>query len=370
MNKTKITEAAVSVILAVSCAAVCIMHYSEVVDQTCRSVERCLFSVIPSLYAPMFTACLITGSGLHNIIGKIFSPLSRYVFRLPPEIFAVFLISNVSGYPSGIKLLDGLRKNGKITDEQFRDYSVFCFSAGPAFVAGTVSSAVSASVNIGLIIYISTFTANIIIALIKGAGRPVPERSLSKTEISGKILVDSAAAASSGMLSMCTMITVFAVIKVIAVNIGIINAASSLTGNIFGTGHVSSESVVLSFLEITSISGIKIYSREIIPLMSAIFSFGGICVISQISYISDGKINILKFAAYRVLTSLLSYFISLALCRIFIKDICISASTFELHSSDHSLIPSVILLIMSVMLTSFHSSADKNKYFLSERYHD
>ena len=70
LDKTKITEAAVSVILAVSCAAVCIMHYSEVVDQTCRSVERCLFTVIPSLYAPMFTACLITGSGLHisNIV--------------------------------------------------------------------------------------------------------------------------------------------------------------------------------------------------------------------------------------------------------------------------------------------------------------
>ncbi len=364
--KKKIKLREVSVIIMVTAAVLtCIFCYRQLVTETMSSIDRCIYSVIPSLYAPMFTACLITESNLHNYIGKIFSPVSRFIFKMPPEIFAVFLLSNVSGYPSGIKLLEGLRKKGRIDDDEFNRYSLFCFSAGPAFVAGVVSSGLFSCVNVGLIIFISTFTANMIIAFILGIGQRVPETEVSHVKIKADIIIRSARNAASGMLHMCTMITAFALIKVLLCQTGALDAAADFLNSTLLHSHQNCHASLLSILEITNISQFRIYSLENIPVITALFSFGGICVVSQISSISEGRLKLGQFIFYRIFSSVVSYFISLILCKIFIKNVSMPASTFEVHSSEQSIFPSLILLLMSIMLMIFTSSKQNSRLLLS-----
>lgn len=359
-RKIKLTDTGV-IIFVVSAILTCIFCYNQLVTETMLSVNRCIYSVIPSLYIPMFTACLITESNLHNYIGKLFSPLSRYIFKMPPEIFAVFLLSNVSGYPAGIKLLEGLRKKGNINNDDFKRYSLFCFSAGPAFVAGVVSSGLFSCVNVGLIIFISTFTANLIIAFILGIGQRVPETEVSHIKIKADIVIRSARNAASGMLHMCTMITAFTLIKVLMCETGILDTAAQFLNRTLLHNPQNCHSSLLSILEITNISQFNIYSLENIPVITALFSFGGICVVSQICSIAEGKIKAGQFIFYRIFSSVVSYFISMILCKIFIKDIAVPASGFQVHSSEQSIFPSVILLIMSIMLVIFTSSRQNSK---------
>ena len=94
--------------------AVGLIKYSkEVSSAVILSIESCLKIIIPSLFAFMVLSNLIVKSNIYILISKPFSLISRYLFRIPPELFSIFLLSNIGGYPIGAKLLTELTQQEK-----------------------------------------------------------------------------------------------------------------------------------------------------------------------------------------------------------------------------------------------------------------
>ncbi len=333
-------------------SVVCIFFYETLKTETANSIRMCVYFIVPSLYGSMILACLITKSRFHILIGKLFSPLSRYVFKLTPELFSVFILSNISGYPVGAKLLQS--KEIEITDDEYNRCICFCFSSGPAFIISTVALQLYNSAFTGIIVFISVFFSNIVLAFISGIGKQVPVSSHEHADVrlDSGIITESINKASAGMMQMCIMIIAFAVFKTVIINTGISRILSCKIAEYTPLSLNDSRSFILSLLEISNITGFEQNNFQTIPVAAFLLSAGGICTFMQVIAISENRINALNFFIYRITGAFISYLTCSVLIKFFISDLIVPASSFQIHSSQYSVFPSLILLIMTILLIS------------------
>ncbi len=332
----------------------CIIYSDAVSDAVALSADSCLKIIIPSMYGFMIVSDFIAKSGIHKILSRPFRIISEYVFRLPYEMFPVFLISCFAGYPAGIKMIYSLLENGK-TDRQTAEYmSCFCFSSGPAFIMGTVCRRLYNDTRTGIVLFLSITTANIITALIMRTGKKIPH-SLSdntyKISFSADTLVSAVESSARSMLSICCMIMGFSVFSAVLGKSGILKYISTMICSIFSMDYQTVYSSVQTFLEISMVSSFPPDNYADIPLIASLLSFGGVCVLVQLISMSGGKLNIGKFLFSRLLSSVISW----VLCKSAIENlnICVSVSaeyTSRIHSCQGSYVPSVLLIIMTVLL--------------------
>lgn len=91
--------------LALCAGAGIVLFPGELSEAVRGSVGGCLEVVIPALFAFTVLAVYLQRSGLYRVVLKPLTvPLSK-LLRLPEELCAVFLLSNIGGYPVGAKLL-------------------------------------------------------------------------------------------------------------------------------------------------------------------------------------------------------------------------------------------------------------------------
>ena len=108
-------------ILAVT-YSVLLLIFSETVGENIRNaILSCLTVIIPSLFAFMVMCDYLIASNLYKLLSRPFGVISRYIFRVEPELFSVILLSSVAGYPIGARLIDGLYRQDKADKKtQFR----------------------------------------------------------------------------------------------------------------------------------------------------------------------------------------------------------------------------------------------------------
>lgn len=346
--------------------AVGLIKYSkEVSSAVILSIESCLKIIIPSLFAFMVLSNLIVKSNIYILISKPFSLISRYLFRIPPELFSIFLLSNIGGYPIGAKLLTELVQQGKLDKEVAENMLCYCYCNSPSFFAGAVGVVIFDNVLVGLIAYFSIVITNFILAIIIGQKNKIPPRKKINPNIklSADMLIDSIISASKTLFVICVMLVFFAAFIAILDATGIISILTVKIMSLINSDYNTSLSAIMSFIEISKISTMSKYCYNYLPLMTALASFGGLCVITQIIGITSNKISLKKFAISRPLHIAISYLICYYLIKCFIKHITIS--TFYaydvIYYKKTSIIPSLCIIIMVIILL-----LDKNNRFYEE----
>lgn len=350
----------------ISIFALSLIKYSkEVSSAIIESIESCLKIVIPSLFAFMVISNLIVKSNIYILLSKPFSVVSRYLFRIPPELFSIFLLSNIGGYPIGAKLLTDLVQQNKLDKNVAENMMCYCYCNSPSFFAGAVGVVVFDNILIGLIAYFSIVMTNFIFAIIIGLKNKIPPRKKIKLNIklSADILIDSIISASKTLFVVCAMLVFFAAVIAILSTNGILSFISKNLINYIKSDYNIATSTIMSFIEISKISTMSKYCYSFLPLMTALASFGGLCVITQIIGISSNKISLRKFFISRPVHLAISYVICYYLIKYFIKHITIS--TFYnfniIYYKKTSVIPSLCIIIMVIMLLF-----EKNNRFCEE----
>lgn len=316
-----------------------------------EALDRCLEIMIPSMFAFMCICCIITETGLHHVIGRPFRFISEKVFRLPQGCFSIFLLSMISGYPAGEKLIFSQLDKGCINRQQADRMSLFCFASGPAFISGTTASILFKDSNAGLIIFLSITCSNVILSLITAAKAPAVsgKRTEVKTEITASAFVSGINSAASAMLKMCVMIIAFSSFYKIAELAGINGILEKAVEKIFSVNSNASKAIVSSFFEISCITTFPKYMYSMLPLITALLSFGGVCVLLQIISVSGQRIPVGKFLVGRLFSSA----VSAAICRMLMPwlecpSIAVSGNFSTVRSA--SPFPSVLLIIMTMLL--------------------
>lgn len=343
---------------AVLYSVLLIMYSHDISRCISDSINTCLTVIIPSLYAFMVLTGFLVSTDLYKILSKPFSFVSRYLFKIPSEYFSVFLISCVAGYPVGAKLLSDLRSADKIDKKTAEDMLSYCYLGGPAFICGAVGITLFSSIKAGMAVFLSILSANVIIAVIIGLFRKVPPKSNSEihTSVTFEKLILSVISGAKSLFVICAIIIFFSTFICILDNIGIIDYISFNIENIFNVSRTDAEAIVRTTLEISNVSKFSYGCYNMIPVISGLMSFGGICILIQIKSTVVNKINVNYFIYVRILSFVISYFCSIIIIKLLINNTAVQTLSFIREAHRHiTPIPTIFLLIMTILLLSKNS---------------
>lgn len=313
-----------------------------------EAVGRCLNIIIPSLFVFMAVSSIIVKSGAYRILSIPFYPLAKYVFKIPYELFSVMFISNIAGFSVGASMLTQLVRDKKITAKTASVMQCYCYGGGPSFSLGVIGMVIFNDKLTGLIIFLSSVLANLTIALI--LNRVYNIKALSEKEKAGfsaSDFIECIESSGRSMLMICALIITFAV----ALEILTIPLSSVLEH--MGV-YLSEDAAVLirSVMEISSVSALKNGSLVYLPIISAIFCYGGICILVQVICTVRNSYSLSLFFITRLPCAMLAFLYSKGLVYLFADKIkeCMAYEQNVVVNLNNFL-PSFCLILMIFSLT-------------------
>ena len=271
-------------------------------------------TVTPSLLPFFFLTSLTASTGMISRVSAKTEKVMRKVFRCGGICSYVFLMSVLSGYPVGAKIISDLEKNGVISPDEATRTSTFCSTSGPLFIIGSVGTGMFGDKRVGYCIII----AHILSAVLCG----ITFRFYGKTDLnknfrptlkrSENILYDCVYSSVISVAVVGGFICVFYVFADMLFNLKITLPVETLFTLITGNKEIS-KAFVAGLIECTR--GCKALSESVNPLRVSLacanVSFGGISVIFQsVAFLKSAKVKISVFVLSKILQTAYSF----ALC--------------------------------------------------------
>lgn len=122
--------------------------------------------LLPSLLPFFILTKLFSSSGVVEDITKWFSPITNKLYNCPSHSAYVFLMSVLTGYPVGSKLVADLYNQNQLSQAQAVRTTAFCSNSGPMFILGSVAIGMFADKTMGYVILISHILGAIVNGLI------------------------------------------------------------------------------------------------------------------------------------------------------------------------------------------------------------
>lgn len=346
-------------------AAALIWAGREAAQECAKAAALCISTLIPSLYAFTAASKLLIETDTYRLMGRPFSLISRYIFRMPEEFFPVFVISQLAGYPIGAALISSMLESGRLTKAQAEEFLCFCIAPGPAYIMAISSIAAPDSKGAWISVMLAVTGTNLLAALISAPFRSVPEKFTEKIrpKLSAEDITGAARSAAESMTMICGMVLIMAALMGIFSKAGLLSGISVLISRMTVVHPAQIYPFVRSFFEISNLSGVFGDPTELLPLTAAMLCFGGLCVHMQIKAVCKG-FSPLKALIFRIPCSLAAFIICQRLIPKFytVSVITVSAPVSdEIRFSDFSPILSIILLIMTILILSQKNIAKPEK---------
>ena len=329
-------------------AAGTLIYSRQASEAVTDSIERCIGTVIPSLFAFMVISKLIIGSGAAELISKPFDRLFSLLLCLPKGTASLFLISNSAGYPVGVSMLGDMIHSGETDKRSAEAMSIYCYSAGPAFIINAVGIGVYNNRRIGYVILLSVLTTNLILAaVVNRLYRPsVIASNQRQNSVLSSLLVNSVTDAGEALLMMCLIIVFFSVITALLEAVGVLAAVKQL----FSLGDTGL-TILRSSLEVTRLTDLSPNAVGSISAAAAVIGSGGACVLMQIKALIAGKFQLKLFLKWLPVRIILNYLLA-ELYAWLILDNSLPAFSGEKHIivEIDNFVPSLCLIMMIFLL--------------------
>ena len=252
----------------------------------------CAESVIPSLFPFSVLCSFLTVSGLCSVFGKYFSPIMKKLFKLPGSAAGAVIMGMCAGYPVGVRMTEELLREKSISRNDAERMCLFCLSAGPAFLIGTIGTVMLKSLEAGKILFISSCLSALTVGFLLRFTAVEEEHTVNvdvKKNLAGS-LCEAVSSASAAMLSVCAWIILFSCICMTL------------------RGLPDSVRIPLSaFLEVTNGTKAAVEAGLSLPVISAILGWSGISVHCQVwHYIEKCQVKPSRFIVSRIVSGALS----------------------------------------------------------------
>ncbi|HOO06019.1 MAG TPA: hypothetical protein PLH83_05945 [Ruminococcus sp.] len=334
-------------------AAFCIAGSEAVRRAVSEAVGRCMGILIPSLYAMLIISALLIKSGALRQFSGIFRLPGRLLLGSSGEALGVFLLSSLAGYPVGAKLLAGLVEEGRLSRKSAAWLSGACFGAGPAFIFGCVASQLYGDSAAGRLILVSNLAADLIIGVAVSfiiRREPAPGAKRGAVRLSPELISDCTLSAGRSMAEICCAVLAFAVVTAALEAVGALSAAGELLSSLTDRPSAVCQSLCAAVLDVTAVIRLPAGDPTLLPALSAVTSFGGICVFVQLCAAVRGKFPLWRTFLLRLIAGALSYLI----CRGLLPEEMLMGSTVSAAAlqtavtAASSPVPSVLLILMTV----------------------
>ncbi len=321
----------------------------------CGVTEGLLLSanvVIPALFP--FMICVLMFMKINTQFDNKF--INKILYRLFGQnfdLFLVFVLSMIGGYPAGAGLINEMYNQNLISKKAANILLSYCVNAGPAFVILVVGGAFS-SQDIGIVLLISHLFSSIIISLVcaKSLKKEVIFSKHNEKRINSfsQIFVDSVVSASKSMINVCSFIIFFSVV------------------NEYIDYFFSNIPIIKNISYITEVTQ-SVRECKNIYFISFLLGFSGLCIWFQVFALCENiEINLLRFVSSRIIHGTISMILTYLQINIFnIKIVTFSNKieyTGKLFYSNVALFLS--LLIMILLFCIFIISKNNSGKFIND----
>lgn len=265
--------------------------------------------VVPSLLPFMFFTKILTNLNFISTLSKRTYKMNKFLFNAPKISSYIFLMSVISGYPVGAKLISEYHKMGVITTKQANKLCTFCSTSGPLFIIGSVGTAMMLDAKIGYIMFISHILGAILNGVI------LRKRFVDNTEIEMPATQETQHILQNAMQD--SILSVLVVGGYIAISFLVIDVFFEFNLlfpfeysfgkllSIFGV-QGAEHALIAGILEVSKgallMSKLSISKRIIATLTSFLIGFGGISVLLQATtFLKNANVSI-KFYIFQKIT--------------------------------------------------------------------
>ena len=303
-------------------------------ENVAKAIIICGRVLIPSLFP--FGVCVL------------FILKSDAVKRINP-LLLIFIFSLLGGYPMGAKLINEEVLSKRLDRENAEKMLNCCVNAGPAFIVSAVGAGVLKSQKIGYVLLVSHILASLVICLIWG---PITQNKTEKREYISPVdnFVISASDSAKAVMSICWFVILFSVL----------------------TGYLEVYSprfpILKPLIFLTEIT-VAVTKTKNIVLISFLLGFSGFCIWAQVLSVGkDIKINIMKFAFFRLIHGTLSAVFTYITLKIIPLEIPVFSNgvNFSFKPFVSSAALGISLLVLGIVFVISLSNTRENRKILEE----
>lgn len=283
-----------------------------------------IVSVLPGLFPFMFLTKLLTSLGAVKHLSTKLSPITHFLFNTHGISSYVFIMSILSGYPIGAKLISDLYSANIISQNDAKKMCTFCTTSGPIFIIGSVGATMFGSARVGIILYLSHILSSILCGIIfagKRQNNNIKPQQQTHLTLPDNALSNTMLSTVENILLVGGYITIFFLLIDILTSIGLLGGLTKALDAILSSAGINTpaDGLVSGLLEVTR--GCKMLSGSIsiwnICFACFIISFSGLSIILQsMNYLSKCKIKARYFMFVKCVHAVLSFIVCFVMCLI------------------------------------------------------
>lgn len=307
----------ISTLLIFFIISLIISNPSRYTNGTISGLKLFINNVLPGLFPFMLLTKLMTEIGFIFNISQKLDKFSNKLFKTPGVSIYAFLMSIISGYPIGAKIISDLYEKGQITETDAKKMSVFCTTSGPIFVIGTVGTIMFKSFKIGIILYASHIISSFILGILCGLFSIKEDKSQNQKPFitatkKSNIIAESVNQTINSIFVVGAYITIFYLLSELLDSLNIFKFLNTLFYPLFKNFGISNNDfsgLSYGILEVTR--GAKTLSTKItnssIIITSGLISFSGLSIIMQsMAFLKSAKIKAHNFVFSKCVHAFLS----------------------------------------------------------------
>lgn len=311
----KRVPSALYAILLVFCMAMLVIFPDRYLSSAFFGIKIWATTVLPSLLPFFFLTALFTRTDVLPTLTDWAGGATKTLYRQSGIAAYTQIMSFLSGYPIGAKIIADLYRGGAIDEKQAKKLAVVSTTSGPLFIVAGIGVAMFNSVKIGYILLSSHYLSSIILGIVFRSLKSEPiaiKTSVSKSE---NILYESAYSSVISVLIVGAFIAVFYTFASILSDSMLLYPLQFLLSKVFGESIANG--LILGLIECTT--GIKTISQSGITPLSvsfacALVTLGGLSVWCQsIIYLKQAKVK----SGFFILVKILQALIAFCLCFLF-----------------------------------------------------
>jgi sporulation integral membrane protein YlbJ len=294
--------------------------------------------VFPSLMPFFILSEVLMGFGVVHLIGVLFEPLMRPLFRVPGSGGFVWAMGISSGFPAGAKLTARLWHQKQISTVEAERLVSFTNCSNPLFMFSAIAVGFFHNAAIGIVLAASHYLGNFLVGLImryhgwkkdertqteyrgkgiKNAFKHMHEARLADNRPIGQLLGDAVQQSTKTLLMIGGFIILFSVLSRMMDLLHVAELLSKLISYIFilfSLSETLSLPLIKGIFEITLGSNLTSLAQSSVlqqaAITSFILAFSGFSVQAQVaSILADTDIKFKPFFIARIIHGFLSAFI-------------------------------------------------------------
>lgn len=275
--------------------------------------------VLPALFPYFFITAILSSLSITHKLANRCEVISKPLFNVSGQVFYAYLMSLISGYPVGAKLVSSLKENKVIGDAESERAIALCSTSSPVFIIGSVGNIMLNSVQKGLIIFIAHLFSSVICGIVFSfykRGEKPTSNAVTLSRKTDNVLYESVYSSVISVLIVGGIIAVFFCITEMLFSLGVLQLPVFIVSQIVKDENIAS-GFIFGLFESTKGLGLITRSSSILslPFCSFLCSFGGFSIIIQsLAFYKKAKIKTALFFFSKITQAVLSFVIAFILC--------------------------------------------------------